>query len=244
MSTEGIKAELFDELISEMGKCEKCTSMCGKNGVDCSLINIYEDIEFAKSIPSIWTDWYRRLDSEIMVIGQDWGPFADMQELNRVYLEGPTEENWNRLVEDEKSLTKKQFTKFLLESSNGRINSLDSVYITNAIMCGRKGNNYRGNNINLKCSTMNCREFIRRQIEIVKPKVVLTLGYFPLYSLSRIYGFEIEENLTRTIERSSVIEVEDFVLIPLYHPVAQITKEKQMRQYERIWNYFLKEEKK
>lgn len=232
-----IKNKLFDELIYNMSKCEKCISMHSKSNIDCSLINIYENEKFAKEIPSIWTDWYNRLDSEIMIIGQDWGPYSDMKKLHEKYLENPTKENWSRLIETEKNLTKKQLTKYLVESSNGKINSINDIYITNAIMCARHGNNYRGNNINLKSSTLNCKEFLYRQIEIVKPKVILTLGYYPLYSLSNIYDFKIEENLTKTIEKCPIIEIEDFVIVPLYHPVAQITKEKQLEQYKRIWDY-------
>lgn len=231
-----IKNKLFDDLISDMSKCEKCISMHSKNNIDCSLINIYENTKFAKEIPSIWTDWYNRLDSKIMIIGQDWGPFEDMRKLNEKYLENPTKENWVKLIENEKSLTKKQLTKYLVESCNGKIDSIDNIYITNAIMCGRKGNNYRGNNINLKWSTLNCKEYLFRQIEIVKPKVILTLGYYPLYSLSNIYGFKIEENLTKTIEKYPIIETGNLIIIPLYHPVAQIKKEKQMKQYKRIWD--------
>lgn len=232
-----IKDKLFDKLINDMSTCKKCISMHSKSNVDCSLINIYENEKFAKEIPSIWTDWYNRLDSKIMIIGQDWGPFEDMKKLNEKYLENPTGENWVQLIEDEKSLTKKQLTKYLVESSNGKITSIKDIYITNAIMCGRKGNNYRGNNINLKCSTLNCKEFLFKQIEIVKPKVILTLGYYPLYSLSNIYDFKIEDNLTKTIEKYPIIEIEDFIIVPLYHPVAQIKKEKQMEQYNRIWDY-------
>lgn len=232
-----IKVKLFDDLISDMSKCEKCISMHSKNNIDCSLINIYVNTKFAKEIPSIWTDWYNRLNSKIMIVGQDWGPYSDMKKLHEKYLENQTKENWSQLIETEKSLTKKQLTKYLVESSNGKINSINDIYITNAIMCARHGNNYRGNNINLKSSTLNCKEFLCRQIEIVKPKVILTLGYYPLYSLSNIYNFKIEENLTKTIEKYPIIEIEDFIIVPLYHPVAQITKEKQMEQYKRIWNY-------
>lgn len=232
-----IKDKLFDELINDMSKCKKCISMHSKNNIDCSLVNIYENTKFAKAIPSIWTDWYNRLDSKIMIIGQDWGPFEDIKKLNRKYLDKPTTENWIKLIEDEKSLTKKQLTKYLVESSNGKISSFENIYITNAIMCGRKGKNYRGNNINLKCSTLNCKEFLFRQIEIVKPKIILTLGYYPLYSLSNIYSFKIEENLTKTIEKYPIIKIKGSIIVPLYHPVAQITKEKQKEQYNRIWNY-------
>ncbi len=88
-----IKGKLFDELINDMSKCKKCISMYSKNNTDCSLINIYENTKFAKEIPSIWTDWYNRLDSNIMIIGQDWGPFEDMKKLNEKYLENLTKEN-------------------------------------------------------------------------------------------------------------------------------------------------------
>ncbi len=231
-----IKEKLFDELIDDMGRCKKCISMCSKNNKDCSLVNIYKNKRFAKEIPSIWTDWYNRLDSKIMVIGQDWGPFEDMKKLNKRYLDNPSKENWVKLINEEKSLTKKNLTKYLLESFEDKNISINDIYITNAIMCGRKGNNYRGNNINLKCSTLNCREFILRQIEIVNPKVILTLGYYPLYSLSNIYHFNIEENLSKTIEKYPIIRVDDFIIVPLYHPVAQITRKKQLEQYDRVKN--------
>ena len=234
---KNIKNKLFNELINDMSKCQKCISLHSKNNIDCSLINIYKNKKFAKEIPSIWTDWYNRLDSKIMIIGQDWGPYLDMKKLNARYLENPTKDNWFKLIEDEKSLTKKQLTKYLIESSNGKIDTINDIYITNAIMCARHGNNYRGNNINLKCSTLNCKEFLFRQIEIVKPKIILTLGYYPLYSLSNIYNFKIEENLTKTIEKYPIIEIDNFIIIPLYHPVAQITKEKQLEQYKKVWQF-------
>lgn len=153
-----IKNKLFNELIYDISKCEKYISMHSKNNDDCSLINIYENEKFAKEITSIWTDWYNRLNFEIMIIGQDWGPFSDMKKLSEKYLENPTKGNWSKLIDDEKSLTKKQLTKYLVESSNGIIDSINDNYITNAIMCARCGNNYRGNNINLKSSTLNCKE--------------------------------------------------------------------------------------
>lgn len=232
-----IKSKLFDQLIEEMSKCDKCLSLKNKVGKDCSLINIYKDFKLAKQIPSIWTDWYHKLDAKIMIIGQDWGPYKDMKELNQLYLQNPTEENWKNLIEKEQSLTKRQLKKYLIESSNGKTNSIDDVYITNAIMCARKGNHYRGDDINLKYSSISCSRYLKKQIEIVKPKVILPLGYYPLLSLSKIFDFKIEKTLKECIEKRPVIKLKDFIIIPLYHPIAQIKKEKQLEQYKKIWNY-------
>jgi DNA polymerase len=229
------KEKLLDSLINDMGKCQKCLELKSKNGKDYSLINIYEDNEFAKNIPSIWTDWYNRLDSKIMIIGQDWGPFIDMQKLNSQYTKN--EDTWDNLIEQEKSNTKKLLTQYIIESSNGKVNSLNEIYITNAIMCARNGNNYRGDNIDLKKSTFNCRQYLKKQIEIVNPKVLLTLGYYPLKALSDIYNFKIENTLKSTIESMPTIKLGDIIIIPLYHPVAQIKKQEQLEQYNRIWEH-------
>ena len=226
-----MKTKQFNNLIKDLSACDKCVNFkCSSK----SLINIYKNYEFCINIPSIWTDWLNRLNSDIMIIGQDWGPYNDMKKLHNLLSEDKS--NWNELIELEKSNTKKMLEKYIKESSNNEY-YLDNIYITNAIMCARKGSLYRGNNINLKTSTLNCSEYLLKQIEIVKPKVILTLGYYPLMSLSRIFNFRIGKTLKETIVKLPEIMVNNYVIIPLYHPVAQIKKEEQLTQYKRIWKY-------
>lgn len=237
------KKDELDNLFSNMAKCTKCTNLISCKGNDYSLINIFKDKKFYKNIPSIWTDWYNRLDSKLMLIGQDWGPYEDMNKFHNLYINNPTDENWKIIINQEKSMTKQLLTKYLIQSAkqNGIYidNSfLDTIYITNAIMCARKGSNYRGNNINLKLSSLNCTKYLQKQIEIVHPKIILTLGYYPLYSLSKIYGFTIYPTLAENINIKKVFEVNSFIIIPLYHPVAQIKKEEQLKQYLEIWKYY------
>ena len=40
---KNIKNKLFNELINDMSKCQKCISLHSKNNIDCSLINIYKN---------------------------------------------------------------------------------------------------------------------------------------------------------------------------------------------------------
>ncbi len=226
-----MKKESFDKLLQTMSKCDKCINFKCK---EKSLINIYSDYSFSANIPSIWTDWFNRLDSKIMIIGQDWGPYNDMKKLNNLLKEDKS--NWNELIESEKSNTKKILENYIKESSNSRY-SLNDIFITNAIMCARQEDNYRGNNIDLKKSTLNCSGFLLKQIEIVKPKVILTLGYYPLLSLSNLLNFDIEITLKETIRKYPEINKDGYVIIPLYYPVAQIKKAEQLVQYKKIWNY-------
>lgn len=170
-----------------------------------------------------------------MIIGQDWGPYEDMKRLNIEYKKNKTSANWTKLIESEKSLTKKQLTKFIIESSAGKETNLDNFYITNAIMCARRGTSYRSDNINLKKSTIFCIPFLKEQIAIVNPKIILTLGYYPLLALSQIFNFKISKNLKESIKENPIIKVDNYLIIPLYHPVAQIKKEEQLLQYKKIW---------
>lgn len=220
-----MKSDEFKSLVTDLGKCDKCLYLNDK-----SLINFYSS-DMALSIPSIWTDWLNHLDADVMIIGQDWGPYKDMELLYKRYVNG---EKWVDLINEEKSLTKKNLFKFLKMTNKEMDES--KIFITNAIMCARSGTNYRGDNINLKYSTCACSNYLKRQIEIVKPKVIVTLGYYPLLALSNIFGFTVESNLTKTIEKSPVIKVDNYIIVPAFHPAAQISLESQIKQYKRIWD--------
>lgn len=211
-----------------MAKCSSCLNLKDK-----SLVNFYNS-DMAKNIPSIWTDWYSRLDSKIMIIGQDWGPYQDIVMLYEKFKSGG---DYQELIDSEKSLTKKKLFKFLSKSAclENHKCDLNKIYITNAIMCGRSGSSYRGNNINLNYSTKWCSKYLDAQIEIVKPKVIVTLGYYPLVSLSCIFGFKIESTLKKSIEKNDIIKVDQYIIIPMYHPTAQISNEHQLDRYRKIW---------
>lgn len=225
------KQKKLEKLFEELGNCNQCLSFPNSNK---SLINIYQNLDFSVNIPSIWTDWFHRVGSSIMIIGQDWGPYQEMKTLHDKL--NYDKSNWKDLIESEKSNTKKLLAYYIEQSSQGMY-TLDDLFVTNAILCARKGNSYRGDNIDLKKSTLNCSKYLLRQIEIVKPKVIVTLGYYPLLSLASIFGFPISKTLKETIQCYPEIKVYDFVIIPVYHPVAQIKKEEQLKQYQKIWKY-------
>lgn len=236
------KSEL-NKLFFNMSQCTKCTNLISCKGTDYSLINIFKNENFYRNIPSIWTDWYNRLDSKIMLIGQDWGPYTDMTKFYNLYIANPTHQNWKDIIEQEKSMTKKLLINYLIQSARQNSISIDNsfidnIFITNAIMCARKGTTYRGNNINLKQSSYNCSDFLQKQIQIIKPKIILTLGYYPLYSLSKIYNIDICPKLTENINNFGEFKIDSLVIIPLYHPAAQIKKEEQLQQYSKIWKYY------
>jgi DNA polymerase len=82
----------------------------------------------------------------------------------------------------------------------------DDVYIANVIKC-RPPENRNPEPDELEA----CRPWIRRQVEIIKPRVIVTLGRFALQSLTeKAYGI--------TSARGNWLEYEGVKVMPTYHP--------------------------
>jgi uracil-DNA glycosylase len=82
----------------------------------------------------------------------------------------------------------------------------DDVYIANVIKCRPPENR------NPEPDEMDaCRPYIRRQVEIIKPRVIVTLGRFALQSLTeKAYGI--------TSVRGQWLEYNGVKVMPTYHP--------------------------
>jgi len=84
--------------------------------------------------------------------------------------------------------------------------SREQVYIANVIKCRPPENR------NPEADELDaCRPFIRRQVEIIRPKVIVTLGRFGLQSLTeKSYGI--------SAVRGQWLEYNGIKLMPTYHP--------------------------
>ncbi|MBE9469846.1 MAG: uracil-DNA glycosylase [Chloroflexi bacterium] len=85
----------------------------------------------------------------------------------------------------------------------------EQVYIANVIKCRPPQNRDP-----LPREIEACRTWLDRQIEIIRPKVIVTLGryslarYFPNEGISKVHG--------------KARKVGDFVCYPMYHPAAAL----------------------
>jgi uracil-DNA glycosylase family 4 len=99
-----------------------------------------------------------------------------------------------------------QFLDQLLASINL---SRRQVYIANVIKCRPTGNRDP-----LPVEIGNCRKWLDRQIELIRPKMIVTLGrysmamYFPGKSISKIHG---------TAQKK-----DDVIYYAMYHPAAAL----------------------
>ena len=106
------------------------------------------------------------------------------------------------------------------------------IFITSAALCNPRsesGANRRPSQKELK----NCSSFLKRTIEIVNPRVIVTLGSVALEALKRIQYHEL--NLKESAAR--IQSWNERVLVPIYHPSPQVLashrrEAEQLRDYQ------------
>ena len=107
----------------------------------------------------------------------------------------------------------------------------EEIFITSAALCNPRsesGANRRPTQKELK----NCSSFLRRTIEVVNPRVIVTLGSVALEALKRIQYHEL--NL-----KDSAAQIQswnDRVLVPIYHPSPQVLASHR-REAEQLQDY-------
>ena len=103
----------------------------------------------------------------------------------------------------------------LLESINL---SREEVYITNILKC-RPPNNRNP----LQSEIEACTPYLDRQIELMNPEIIATLGNFALSYISEKFGLDLE-NVGGV--HGKVFKIKtlfgDITIIPLYHPAAAV----------------------
>ena len=91
------------------------------------------------------------------------------------------------------------------------------IFITNTVLCnprGATGANRKPTTAEIK----NCSEYLRRQIELIDPRVVVTLGSVALAALRTVEY----HRLTLKEDAGHMYEWNGRLLVPLYHPSPQV----------------------
>jgi len=93
----------------------------------------------------------------------------------------------------------------------------NQIFITNAVLCNpRKASG--ANRTPTVREAANCSNFLREQIALVNPRVVVTLGRIALDALRRIRYHEF----TLQTSAGQIHEWGGRLLVPLYHPSPQV----------------------
>ena len=91
------------------------------------------------------------------------------------------------------------------------------IFITNAVLCNplHEGNNSRPTTGEIK----NCSGYFKSVLDLVRPKIVVTLGVVGLIAVNRLFGTRYQ----LSAEAARPLKLDDFILLPLYHPSPRVT---------------------
>lgn len=108
------------------------------------------------------------------------------------------------------------------------------IFITNAVLCNPRRET-GANRAPTRAEMRNCSDFLRRQIEIVSPRVIATMGRVSLEALRAIEYHQL--NLREAAGK--VYEWGGRTLVPLYHPSPQVLashrrEAEQLRDYRAV----------
>ena len=107
----------------------------------------------------------------------------------------------------------------------------EEIFITSAALCNPRSESGANRKPTQKELT-NCSSFLRRTIELVNPRVIVTLGSVALEALKRIQYHE----LSLKTAAAQVHSWNDRVLVPIYHPSPQVLASHR-REAEQLADY-------
>ncbi|OYT61217.1 uracil-DNA glycosylase [Thermoplasmatales archaeon ex4484_30] len=100
------------------------------------------------------------------------------------------------------------------------------IYITNVVKCRPPGNRNP-----LMDEIEACFPYLKKQIEIIRPKVIATLGNFGTKVILEMYGFK-SASISRIRGKIFNSPLHGVKIIPTFHPAACIYNPKLVEKFE------------
>jgi len=211
----------YTELVARRKACRECAELTNPSAVD--------DGAFDSDHIGPWSRWQGNLSADLMVIGQDWG---DTRYFRRF-----------RGLDDDKNPTNRTLMKLLQgiglvigpPSSAG---SNDLVFFTNAVLCLKEG----GLQGPVQAAWFqNCAPFLRRQVEIIAPRVVATLGEHAFRAVRQAFQLPPRSLASAVADTEGEILVGNTRLLAVYHCAARVLNwhrklDVQIQDWARIGN--------
>ncbi len=220
------KAPKYVELVEKRKACRICYGGKPENG----LINPAEYPGFDSTQIRPWSVWQSDLNADLLIVGQDWG---DCQTFER--LQGRNEES----SEKYSFPTNENLVEFLgmlgievghpLKEPKPRA----PVFFTNAVLCLKTGNMTAAikNEWWQECS----KRFLKHLIEIIKPKLVITLGEAAYKSIVELYGVS-SKNYSDAVFTGIPMDLDFGVKwMPAFHPSRSGMRSHSCAQHIRVW---------
>jgi DNA polymerase len=192
------KAARYAALVEARKSCSRCPGLANPSQV--------EGGRFDSTDIGPWTQWLGDLNADVMVIGQDWGD-------QRAFVR-------QKGIDESSSATNTMLLE-LLGSIGYPVPRVDApsrnsrVFLTNAVLC-LKNEGCQGPVKPEWFSTCGVN-FLRRQVELVKPRAVIALGQQAYAGSGHAFGFEPPGRFLDAVEDPPRVLDGGSLLFAVYH---------------------------
>jgi len=194
------KSEKYKNLVLKRKNCSLCQNLSNpsfiKNG------------QWDSDHIGPWSLWQGNLDTEIIVVGQDWGDIRYFEKWQgRDQVSGnPTNTNLQQLLETIGISIKKPQDK-----------QREIIFLSNVILCLKTG----GLQAKVEKEWFeNCsKNFLSPLIDIIKPKIVISLGKSVSETILNLYKVPYLKSakFSKIVESSPFLLTQETYLFPMYH---------------------------
>lgn len=246
------KQQQIQILIDQMRKdssMENMTAVRKGKQTDLSLINQFK---LHADIPNKWFEWVNSADAQIMIIGQDWGPYSALKELMSTY--EPSQEITNHnyrqefLINAETSRTGKFIVKNVQKTYRSHfqkempMTEWNNIIFTMAVLFTRQGKHFRGShNFDQKKSAELSYKYVSKQIDIIKPKIIIPLGNLAFEVVNKYFNLGYKSpkisKIVEELDGKYFIDAGDTKILPNYHPAAHVSPATQTNVWNQMWSY-------
>lgn len=86
---------------------------------------------------------------------------------------------------------------------------------------------------NLKVCSINCKQYMMKQISIINPKIIITLGEFPTRTLLD-FKFKKFSDVV-----GNIYDINDYKILPIYHPspISPVSYKGNLPIFEKLKRY-------
>jgi uracil-DNA glycosylase family 4 len=214
-----MKLIAYQALVEKRKNCTRCMSMGLTNPASAELCHL------DSNQIGPWTRWQGDLDADIMVVGQDWGDVTSFKHQSGIDNDSRT----NRLLRELLAYVG------INVSAPPAFSRQSNVFLTNSVLC------LKGGNCQSQVSSHwynNCgTNFLRPQIEIVQPKVVVAMGEWAYRTIMRSFNL-FPLRFRKAVEaKGHVLLLPGTLLIPVYHCSPRILNTHRDREQQFVdWN--------
>lgn len=220
------EAHLLNPIVEKVKNCDKCVRRDEKR--KACLINPFQTfakLEYLKPYTTnYWTDQCFNYPADIAILGQDWGSAASVISYN--------EKDRNELSNETRGNLEEGISKTIKCKNR-------AVYI-NSVMCLREGNDTDNECFDKKFIRF-CKDNIIDHLNIVKPKIVITMG--KEVSQTYIESIKSTEPVYKFASKPYYDVNNGWFIFPIYHlgKKAQLSRNLNKNKSNLIIGDFLKD---